>query len=63
MSSGATSAWMARSWPMVWTMGQRAISGSPSKYIWLIRRWPKPEPKTETWMCIGRQLLTWFGQG
>ena len=39
-------------------MGQIGISGSPSKYSCVIRRWQKAWPKTETWICAGRQLLT-----
>ena len=44
-------------------IGQCGISGSPSKYIWVISRWAKPEPKTEKWMCAGRQLLTQLRHG
>ena len=48
---------------MVFTIGHCQIIGSPSKYIWVISRWAKPVPKTEKWMCAGRQSLTPFGQG
>ena len=34
------------------------ISGSPSKYIWVMSRCAKPEPKTEKCMCAGRQSFS-----
>ncbi len=45
------------------TMGQLRMSGSPSKYICVISRCEKLAPKTETWMCAGRQLLIQLRQG
>ncbi len=47
----------------VLTIGHSGISGSPSKYIWVINRVEIEGPITETWICAGRQLLTSLGQG
>ena len=62
-SSGAMRRSIAASSGTVWRIGQIRISGSPSKYIWVMRRWAKPEPKIEKWICAGRQLLTKLRQG
>jgi hypothetical protein len=48
---------------MVAAMASWRISGSPSKYIWVIRRCAKEWPKTEKWMCAGRQASMPFAQG
>ena len=39
------------------TIGHFLISGSPSKYICVTRRWANPDPKIDKWMWAGRQLL------
>ena len=63
MSSGAISCSIAAWSGIVLRIGQCGISGSPSKYIWVISRWTKAEPKTEKWMCAGRQSLTQLRHG
>ena len=62
-SSGAIRRSSASLSGIVVRIGQSGISGSPSKYIWVISRCAKPEPNTEKWMCAGRQLLTQLRQG
>ena len=54
----ATSRSRASGSGMVAMMLSWRISGSPSKYIWVIRRCTKPEPKTEKCMCAGRQSFS-----
>jgi hypothetical protein len=44
-------------------MGSCPKSGSPGKYIWVMRRLLKASPKRERWMWAGRQALWWFFQG
>src|SRR6185437_11803077 len=63
MSRTAVNCSIAAGSLMVRTIGQSGISGSPSKYIWVMRRCAKPEPNTEKWIWAGRQSLTPFGQG
>ena len=44
-------------------IGSCASSGSPGKYICVTRRVAKAGPKTEKWMCAGRQAFAWFRHG
>ena len=53
----------AARWGPRCTMGSRASSGSPGKYIWVMSRVRKQRPKTEKCTCAGRQALSWFPQG
>ena len=46
-----------------WKIGSSANSGSPGKYIWVTRRSVNARPKTEKWMCAGRQAFGWFCHG
>jgi hypothetical protein len=46
-----------------WRIGSYAKSGSPGKYIWVTSRSVKRRPKSEKWMCAGRQALSWFRHG
>jgi hypothetical protein len=44
-------------------IGSWKNSGSPGKNIWVTRRWVKARPKSEKWMCAGRQAFWWFRHG
>ena len=46
-----------------WKIGSYAKSGSPGKYICVTSRSVNARPKTERWMCAGRQALSWFFHG
>ena len=62
--SNAATSWLTASLSgIVLTIGHNGISGSPSKYIWVISRCAKPWPNTEKWTCEGLQSLIPFGQG
>ena len=63
ISRAATSVSIASRDGIAPTIGQSQICGSPSKYIWVIRRWANALPNIEKWMCAGRQSLIRFGQG
>ncbi|AKE89723.1 hypothetical protein AAT18_11325 [Rhodococcus aetherivorans] len=66
MLAGSSCAIRLRSWSsvgMVFAMGQRSMSGSPSKYIWVIKRCAQPVPWIEKWMWAGRQALVLLAHG
>ena len=44
-------------------IGSYANSGSPGKYICVTSRWVNARPKSEKWMCAGRQALSWLPHG
>src|SRR5262245_48837002 len=44
-------------------MGSNGKSGSPGKYICVTSRCVKRRPKSEKWMCAGRQAFSWFPHG
>ena len=46
-----------------WKIGSESNSGSPGKYICVTSRSVNARPKTERWMCAGRQAFGWFRQG
>ena len=54
---GGDQARRARSSAVQLKIGSAPSSGSPGKYIWVTRRVAKAGPKTEKWMCAGRQAL------
>ncbi|MNG20741.1 hypothetical protein D3C84_1050210 [compost metagenome] len=45
------------------TIGHMGISGSPSKYSWVIKRVAIDGPLMETWIWAGRQSLGPLRQG
>lgn len=63
MSSLAISVCTAAGLAMVLTIGHSGISGSPSKYSWVINRVEIDGPLTETWICEGRQSFGPLRQG
>jgi hypothetical protein len=44
-------------------IGSYSISGSPGKYICVTSRCENARPKTEKWMCAGRQAFGWLRHG
>ena len=44
-------------------IGSYGNSGSPGKYICVTSRCVNARPKTEKWMCAGRQAFSWLPHG
>jgi hypothetical protein len=53
----------ARGSRTAWKIGSYSKSGSPGKYICVTSRCVNNRPKSEKWMCAGRQAFSWFPHG